>query len=164
MKYKTTKILIVIFISIIAVANVACHKKEKELEKTLLHKWLDNNEITVKPRESGLYYIQLTPPVPDTTNLPKPAEGDTVILTYKGYLLADTSVVIDQQDADDPLRYVYLKDNVIEGWEEGIGLTHKGVTAQLVIPSKLAYGAKPTGIIPPYSTLIFDIHIIDIKQ
>ncbi|MCF0206127.1 MAG: FKBP-type peptidyl-prolyl cis-trans isomerase, partial [Bacteroidales bacterium] len=54
-------------------------------------------------------------------------------------------------------------DRVIDGWEEGILLMKKGSVAQLIIPSNLAYGSEGKGDILPYSTLIFEIEIIDVQ-
>ena len=53
---------------------------------------------------------------------------------------------------------------VIEGWEEGFLKMQKGAKAKLIIPSKLAYKGEGYGsLIPPYSTLIFEIELIDIN-
>jgi FKBP-type peptidyl-prolyl cis-trans isomerase len=52
---------------------------------------------------------------------------------------------------------------VIPGWTEGIQLMSTGSKYRFFIPSDLAYG--PRGIepqIPPYSTLIFDVELLDI--
>ena len=51
---------------------------------------------------------------------------------------------------------------VIAGWDEAILLLNKGAAARLVIPSHLGYGAQGAGgIIPPDTTLIFDIELLD---
>ena len=54
---------------------------------------------------------------------------------------------------------------VIKGWDEGIMLLNKGASARLVIPSNLGYGARGAGsVIPPNSTLIFDVELLDIQE
>jgi FKBP-type peptidyl-prolyl cis-trans isomerase FkpA len=40
---------------------------------------------------------------------------------------------------------------------------NKGAKARLIIPPDLAYGNRPIGKIPPNSTLIFDVEVVDIK-
>jgi tetratricopeptide (TPR) repeat protein len=53
---------------------------------------------------------------------------------------------------------------VIKGWDEGVAKLRVGDHAILVIPSKLAYGSKGAGdVIPPDSTLIFVIDVVDVK-
>ncbi|MFA6006729.1 MAG: FKBP-type peptidyl-prolyl cis-trans isomerase [Candidatus Paceibacterota bacterium] len=52
---------------------------------------------------------------------------------------------------------------VIPGWEEGlIGMT-VGEKKHLVIPPEKAYGDKQMGPIPPNSTLVFDVEMLDIQ-
>ena len=62
-----------------------------------------------------------------------------------------------------PLTFRLGQDLVIPGWEEGIATMKKGEKARLVCPSNLAYGPEGTKGIPPFSTLIFDIEMIDFK-
>lgn len=141
----------------------ACDKDLKEQENELLQAWLDENEITTDAQASGLYYIESGFSGIISIGAPQPSAGDTVIVSYKGYLLADTSTIFDENTIENPLRYIYKHDTTIKGWEEGIGLMREGITAKFVVPSELGYGGKQTGVIPPYSTLIFDVRVLDIK-
>jgi peptidyl-prolyl cis-trans isomerase A (cyclophilin A) len=41
---------------------------------------------------------------------------------------------------------------------------HVGSKGKFIIPSKLAYGpGGQGGVIPPYSTLLFDVELVNIK-
>jgi FKBP-type peptidyl-prolyl cis-trans isomerase len=40
---------------------------------------------------------------------------------------------------------------------------NKNSKMQFVIPSDLAYGSAGQGVIPPYTTLVFVIKMVDIK-
>jgi FKBP-type peptidyl-prolyl cis-trans isomerase len=54
-------------------------------------------------------------------------------------------------------------DGVIPGWTEGIQKIAKGGKIKLYIPAQLAYGDDGRSGIPPGSTLIFDVDLLDIK-
>jgi len=158
---KNILVLIIFFlISII----FSCHKNKKDAELAMISQYLEDHNITEEPLADGLYFIQTEFSTTSTDKSVYPHEGDTVIIMYQGYLLSDTNVVFDRKTIDNPAHYVYLTDKVISGWEESVGMMKKDAPVLLIIPSDLAYKGKQTGIIPPYSTLIFDARILDIKK
>ena len=55
-------------------------------------------------------------------------------------------------------------DQVIPGWTEGIQKMNKGGKIKLYVPPHLAYGDDGRPGIPPGSTLIFDVELLDIKS
>ncbi len=90
----------------------------------------------------------------------KPGKDDTVEVHYTGKLLDGTvfdSSVERGQPATFPVK------GVIQGWIEGLQLMKEGAKFRFFIPSNLAYGARGSGAIPPNSTLIFDVELIDVK-
>lgn len=85
---------------------------------------------------------------------------DTVVVHYVGKLL-DGRVFDSSYDRQLPATFPL--DQVIEGWTEGIALMKIGSKYQFFIPNKLAYGANGAGgAIPPHSTLIFDVELLNI--
>jgi len=52
---------------------------------------------------------------------------------------------------------------VIQGWDEGLVGMKEGGQRVLVIPPKMAYGERGIGPIPPNSTLVFSIELMEIK-
>lgn len=88
--------------------------------------------------------------------------GDTVTVHYSGFLL-DGKKFDSSVERDKPFTFVVDKKQVIKGWDEGVKLLKKGSKAQFIIPPDLAYGARQLGAIPPNSTLVFDVEIIDVK-
>jgi FKBP-type peptidyl-prolyl cis-trans isomerase FkpA/FKBP-type peptidyl-prolyl cis-trans isomerase FklB len=53
---------------------------------------------------------------------------------------------------------------VIPGWQEGLMLMKEGGSSRFFIPFNLAYGDKGSGPIEPFSTLVFDIELIQVKR
>jgi FKBP-type peptidyl-prolyl cis-trans isomerase FkpA/FKBP-type peptidyl-prolyl cis-trans isomerase FklB len=53
---------------------------------------------------------------------------------------------------------------MIEGWKIGIPLMNKGSKYRFFIPHSLGYGERASGPIPAYSTLIFEVELLDIKS
>ncbi|MDR2922724.1 MAG: FKBP-type peptidyl-prolyl cis-trans isomerase, partial [Treponema sp.] len=91
---------------------------------------------------------------------PKPGESDTVKVHYEGKLI-DGTVFDSSYNRGAPAEFPL--NLVISGWTEGIQLMGVNSKYRLYIPSQLAYG--PNGadpVIPPYSTLIFEVELLDI--
>ena len=89
--------------------------------------------------------------------------GDTVILHYTG-LLTNGTKFDSSRDSNEPLAFKLGAGQVIKGYDEGVAKLSVGDQAILVIPSNIGYGAKGAGdVIPPNSTLIFVVEIVDVK-
>lgn len=133
-------------------------KKEKD-EDALLQKFLKDNNITpttVLP--SGLIYIEK-----EAGTGTKPVPGQKVKVHYTGKLI-DGTVFDSSIDRGEPIDFIIGRGAVIQGWDEGIALMNEGGKAMLVIPSKLGYKDRGAGnIIPPFSTLIFDVELVDVE-
>ncbi|HEX9251534.1 MAG TPA: FKBP-type peptidyl-prolyl cis-trans isomerase [Ignavibacteriaceae bacterium] len=85
-----------------------------------------------------------------------------VTVHYSGFLL-DGTKFDSSVERDEPFTFVAGVGQVIPGWDEGVQLMKKGSKARLIIPSNLAYGERDLGKIPPNSTLIFDVEVLDVK-
>lgn len=86
--------------------------------------------------------------------------GDQVKVHYTGWFTSgekfDSSV-----DAQKPYSFTLGQGAVIKGWDEGVAGMKVGGKRQLRIPPELAYGeAGYKNIIPPNSTLLFDVQLL----
>ena len=92
-----------------------------------------------------------------------PSKGSQVSVHYEGKL-TDGTIFDSSYKRDKPIKFSVGVGQVIKGWDEGIMLLNKGAIARFVIPSELAYGSRGAGnIIPPNSTLIFEVELINIE-
>ena len=91
----------------------------------------------------------------------KPSRDDVVRVHYEGKLLNGNvfdSSIARNEPAEFPLG------QVIPGWTEGVQLMPVGAKYRFFIPAALAYGEHGAGnAVPPHSTLIFDVELLDIK-
>lgn len=98
---------------------------------------------------------------------PKPTEGDSVLVHYNG-TFSDGNVFDSSYTRGEPAQF--RLGEVIPGWNEGIQLMSKGSKFNFYIPSEIGYGVEGarnpyTGeyLIPPYSTLIFEVELLEIN-
>ena len=91
------------------------------------------------------------------------SEGDAISLHYSGYLedgtLFDSSIIRDM-----PLDFVVGESQIIPGLSIGLQNMSIGEKRTVVIPPDQAYGEQGAGgVIPPNSTLVFDVELISIN-
>ncbi len=91
-------------------------------------------------------------------------EGDTVSVHYIGKL-EDGTVFDNSYQKNRPLTFTIGKGRLIPGWEIGIEGMKVGGKRRLIIPPELGYGESGIrDMIPPNSTIIFEIELLEIKE
>jgi FKBP-type peptidyl-prolyl cis-trans isomerase FklB len=91
-----------------------------------------------------------------------PQASDKVKVHYHGTLL-DGTVFDSSVRRGEPATFGVTQ--VISGWVEALQLMPVGSKWKLYIPSSLAYGAQGAGQqIAPYSTLVFEVELLDIVK
>lgn len=90
--------------------------------------------------------------------------GDTVTIHYSG-TLENGKKFDSSYDRGTPFSTPIGIGYVIPGWDQGVIGMKVGGKRKLTIPFNLAYGeAGIPGVIPPKSTLIFELELVDIKK
>ena len=109
-------------------------------------------------------------------------KNDRITVNYRGWIF-DNSVDVEslcdakgklfdstldkgfrEEPGKNPFTFVIGQGLVIKGWELGFNNMQKGDIRCLVIPPHLGYGRRNLGIIRPNSTLIFEIHLVEVEK
>jgi FKBP-type peptidyl-prolyl cis-trans isomerase len=134
--------------------------RTEQEEAQAIQKYMKDNNITpttVLP--SGLIYVEK-----QAGSGPKPVTGKKVKVQYTGKFLNGTTFD-SSVGKGEPLEFPIGQRAVIEGWDLGIALMSQGTKALLIVPSKLAYKERGYGdAIPPNSTLVFEVELVEIEK
>ena len=131
-----------------------------EYERIILKQYIDENKIDIQPTANGLYYLSLR-----KGNEKKVEKGKKVTIHYEGRFL-NGKFFDSTKMRKEPFSFVYGEQlQVIKGLEEGIALMSEGEKALFIVPSDLAFGVSgsSTGIIPPYTSLIFEVELLQVE-
>jgi len=140
-------------------------EKQAEQDKLLYKDYVAENEaflsknkdkagVTVTP--SGLQYEVIKMGTGS-----KPTAANTVRVHYTGTFIDGTEFE-SSISAGQPVEFPV--SGVISGWTEALQLMPVGSKFKLYIPQDLAYGAQGREGIKPFSTLIFEVELLDILQ
>ncbi len=139
--------------------------REKAVEKTYAknkeagEKFLAENKTKagVMTTPSGLQYKIITK---GTGAIP--ADTSKVKVNYKGTLIDGTEFDSSYKRKEPA---TFRVNQVVKGWTEALKMRPVGSTWELYVPSELGYGSRDTGgQIKPFSTLIFEVELLDIEK
>jgi FKBP-type peptidyl-prolyl cis-trans isomerase FkpA len=89
--------------------------------------------------------------------------GQLVDVHYTGWLTNGTQFD-SSVDRGKPFSFKLGAGQVIQGWDQGVAGMKVGGKRKLTIPPALGYGARGAGgVIPPNSTLVFDVELLGVK-
>ena len=91
-------------------------------------------------------------------------QGRTVTVSYTGWLYDPTKPESKGAQFDTSANFVFQlgAGRVIPGWDQGVVGMKAGGQRRLVIPPNLGYGSQMVGSIPPNSTLVFDVMLLNV--
>jgi FKBP-type peptidyl-prolyl cis-trans isomerase FklB len=140
--------------------------KKAEVDKVKYKDYIEQNEAYLAKNKSkagvtttasGLQYEVIK-----MGTGPKPTAQNTVKVHYAGTLIDGTefdSSIKRNEPATFPVT------GVIPGWTEALQLMPVGSKFKLYLPASIAYGASGAGeVIKPYSTLIFEVELLEIVK
>lgn len=143
---KQTIISIIIIIAVIFGVVVLMKTQQKPEENTMGQ---TTEELSVMVLENGTGNTVLEP-------------GQVAVVHYTGTL--EDGVVFDSSlTRGQPLEFQYGVGSVILGWDQGLQGMKIGEKRKLIIPPAYGYGNNQVGPIPPNSTLIFEVELLEIK-
>lgn len=124
--------------------------------------------FSAEPKEvttpSGLKYIDQKVGTGDEA-----VKGATVDVHYTGWLYEGgkrTKKFDSSVDRGKPFSFKLGAGQVIKGWDEGVQGMKVGGKRELIIPPSLGYGSRDVGggLIPPNSTLDFDVELLKVSK
>lgn len=135
----------------------ACGKSDKYIDwKVINQDWYNQHKhdpgFTVT--ESGLVYRRIGPNANPADRTPN--ANDMVIVNYTGKF-------IDGLEFDNGKKASFSMLGVVPGFQEALLKMRQGEIFEFYIPYEIGYGAKGSGIIPPYSTLIYRVELLESK-
>lgn len=126
--------------------------ERKIAEEGQIKTYIETNKITLKPTESGLYYIEEKKGTGTRVKV-----GDDVTVDYR--LTSLEGIEIEKSTA----TFGLVEGEMIAGFIEGLTKMNVGGKATLLMPSAIAYGERGSQTIPPYTPLLFSVEIKDTK-
>lgn len=106
---------------------------------------------------SGLIYQSLK----DGTGA-TPGATDVVKVHYRGTFI-DGNEFDSSYKRNQPAEFAL--NSVIKCWTEGLQMMKVGGKAKLICPPQIAYGESGAGaVIPPNSTLVFEVELLEVKK
>jgi FKBP-type peptidyl-prolyl cis-trans isomerase FkpA len=97
------------------------------------------------------------------------AAGNRVFVYYSGWLYDPAATdnkgkLFDSNTSGQGFNFLLGTGAVIKGFDQGVTGMAVGGKRRLVIPPSLGYGSTSGGVIPPNSTLVFEIELVNVAD
>lgn len=116
-------------------------------------------ESDLTTTDSGLQYYDLVEGTGDI-----PVNGQDVVVNYSAWLQDGNTFIASTFDSGEPTTFTLGSEmGVFPGWDEGVSTMKPGGRRLLVIPPELALGEQGGGQVPPNSTLLMEVELVEVK-
>ena len=116
------------------------------------------DEADLVTTDSGLQYFDIVEGEGDI-----PVDGQDVVINYVAWVQDGEVYIASSDTVGEPLTFTLGSDfGVFPGWNEGVSTMKPGGKRYLVIPPDLALGEEGGGRIPPNSTLIMEVELLEV--
>jgi FKBP-type peptidyl-prolyl cis-trans isomerase FkpA len=129
-------------------------------ENSNIENYLNNRHLDIDPTYNDLYFVTLKQGYGEKVKI-----GKHVYVHYEGRFL-NGKFLESTLERHEPVDYIYGQELfVVKGMDQAIGMMREGEKALIILPSELAFGASGAGdgIVPPFSTLIYELEIIKVE-
>jgi FKBP-type peptidyl-prolyl cis-trans isomerase FkpA len=138
--------------------QVVADKRKAEVEKIAKEKFAG------AVKTAGGSYIKIT----KDGEGPSCDSGKIVSMKYEGRYtdgrVFDGNINNKDTSRNKPIDFTLTPMGLIRGWYEGLQLLKKGSKANFLVPYDQAYGPQGYQGVPPYSNLLFEVEVVDIKD
>ncbi len=131
--------------------------RAKIMAKQQFDRYVSDNNLEDNIVFNGLAYTKLS----DGNGI-RPVQGSTVKVHYVGKLI-DGTVFDSTYDRNQPFEFVLGKGDVLQGWNLAVSFMTEGEKAVFVMSEELVYRDYSLGMIKPFSNLIYEIELLDVK-
>ncbi|MDB5020168.1 MAG: peptidylprolyl isomerase FKBP-type, partial [Pedobacter sp.] len=155
---------------------MATIERRKSTEASKIKSYVEANNLKTKTTASGLQYV-----ITNAGDAQRAVPTDTLMVNYTGkfttkkadgkdnvFDTSDKKVALESGKFNPMAQYAarpFQFGKAIQGFDEGLKLIGKGGKATFIITSRLAYGeAGMQGGIQPYTPLVFEVELVDIKK
>ncbi len=139
--------------------------RQEKAEKNALDAFLKEKNIVTDRQPEG-YYLMIQNPGKGK----EIKSGEMVAVKFTGRFL-NGAVFDSNTESAKPYMFKVGNGEVIRGWDLAFQKLHEGDKVMLIVPSSLGYGGEGlkrsgrlTYIVPPFSTLIFDLEILKMEE
>ena len=134
-----------------------------ELNDQEIQQYIQDNNLNAQGTGSGLFYEITTSTDGQAIN-----NGDSVVVHFVASLVNDFVVDSTSRFFDRPDGILMAASDIPLGLFEGLRLMKEGESATLLVPSYIGYGSNASPRtppnLPPFSTIVYQIEVIDVRS